>query len=204
MEIHSKDFTMTPCTVRYCNHGYTNSKRSTRKTMQPRKTPVRCGKTSSSVVVKFELVSGTPTPCLQIKTSGSHPYTFKARRRLFSQIDNNWGEDRTECETIALPTTDKSSTPESEGETEVQDTNTPNGDSKYKPICKAKVCASCKTKKTPLWRDAEDGTPYCNACGIRFKKYRVCCPMCSYIPRKDEKFGNICCQCGSTLYYNKT
>ncbi|XP_033029655.1 GATA-type zinc finger protein 1 isoform X2 [Lacerta agilis] len=31
-----------------------------------------------------------------------------------------------------------------------------------------KCCASCKTKKTPLWRDAEDGTPLCNACGIRY------------------------------------
>ncbi|RXM93766.1 GATA-type zinc finger protein 1 [Acipenser ruthenus] len=30
-----------------------------------------------------------------------------------------------------------------------------------------KCCASCNTKKTPLWRDAEDGTPLCNACGIR-------------------------------------
>ncbi|CAJ0943475.1 unnamed protein product, partial [Ranitomeya imitator] len=29
-----------------------------------------------------------------------------------------------------------------------------------------KQCASCKTQKTPLWRDAEDGTPLCNACGI--------------------------------------
>ncbi|CAI5796154.1 GATA-type zinc finger protein 1 [Podarcis lilfordi] len=31
-----------------------------------------------------------------------------------------------------------------------------------------KCCASCKTRKTPLWRDAEDGTPLCNACGIRY------------------------------------
>ncbi|XP_054319709.1 GATA-type zinc finger protein 1 isoform X1 [Pongo pygmaeus] len=25
-------------------------------------------------------------------------------------------------------------------------------------------CASCRTQRTPLWRDAEDGTPLCNAC----------------------------------------
>lgn len=31
-----------------------------------------------------------------------------------------------------------------------------------------KICASCCTTKTPLWRDAEDGTPLCNACGIRW------------------------------------
>ncbi|WAR22697.1 ZGLP1-like protein [Mya arenaria] len=32
-----------------------------------------------------------------------------------------------------------------------------------------KTCASCKTRRTPLWRDSEDGTPLCNACGIRTK-----------------------------------
>ncbi|XP_062617749.1 uncharacterized protein LOC134279369 [Saccostrea cucullata] len=30
-----------------------------------------------------------------------------------------------------------------------------------------KICASCGTHRTPLWRDADDGTPLCNACGIR-------------------------------------
>lgn len=33
-------------------------------------------------------------------------------------------------------------------------------------------CASCRTERTPLWRDAEDGTPLCNACGIRSSKGR--------------------------------
>ncbi len=69
---------------------------------------------------------------------------------------------------------------------------------------KTKTCASCKTKKTPLWRDAEDGTPYCNACGIRFKKYRFRCSSCSYIPRKDEREMNkCCCLCGSRLVHCK-
>ncbi|KAG3280353.1 ferredoxin-2, mitochondrial, transcript variant X2 [Ictidomys tridecemlineatus] len=30
-----------------------------------------------------------------------------------------------------------------------------------------RCCASCRTQRTPLWRDAEDGTPLCNACGTR-------------------------------------
>lgn len=66
-----------------------------------------------------------------------------------------------------------------------------------------KTCASCKTKKTPLWRDSEDGTPYCNACGIRYKKYRIRCSICLYIPRKDEKIisGNSCWICGSRLVH---
>ena len=38
------------------------------------------------------------------------------------------------------------------------------------PIQVEKECASCGTFKTPLWRDAEDGTHLCNACGIRYKK----------------------------------
>ena len=66
---------------------------------------------------------------------------------------------------------------------------------------KVKTCASCKTKKTPLWRDSDDGTPYCNACGIRFKKYHVRCSVCFYIPRKDEKVNNSCCLCGSRLIH---
>ncbi|XP_042341706.1 GATA-type zinc finger protein 1 isoform X2 [Plectropomus leopardus] len=37
-------------------------------------------------------------------------------------------------------------------------------------VSKGKVCASCCTKKTPMWRDAEDGTPLCNACGISLQK----------------------------------
>lgn len=68
---------------------------------------------------------------------------------------------------------------------------------------KVKTCASCKTRKTPLWRDSEDGTPYCNACGIRYKKYRIRCPMCSYIPHKDENINNICCICGASLVHCK-
>lgn len=66
---------------------------------------------------------------------------------------------------------------------------------------KAKMCASCSTRKTPLWRDSDDGTPYCNACGIRFKKYRVRCSVCLYIPRKDEKTNNCCYLCGSRLVH---
>lgn len=75
---------------------------------------------------------------------------------------------------------------------------------KIKPIHKSKTCASCKTKKTPLWRDSEDGISYCNACGIRFKKYRVRCSNCQYIPRKDEReMSKQCCHCGAQLMHCK-
>lgn len=65
------------------------------------------------------------------------------------------------------------------------------------PIHVEKECASCGTSKTPLWRDAEDGTHLCNACGIRWKKYRVRCVRCWYIPKKEEKMMKTCPSCDS-------
>ncbi|KAL1431548.1 hypothetical protein MTO96_014067 [Rhipicephalus appendiculatus] len=64
-----------------------------------------------------------------------------------------------------------------------------------------KQCASCATKLTPLWRDAEDGTPLCNACGIRYKKYKVRCTRCWHIPRKNDNNGGDCKECGGTLRF---
>ncbi|XP_074521524.1 GATA-type zinc finger protein 1 [Halichoeres trimaculatus] len=64
---------------------------------------------------------------------------------------------------------------------------------------KGKVCASCCTRKTPMWRDAEDGTPLCNACGIRFKKYRVRCVSCWHIPKKESNSNSCCLKCGNSL-----
>nr|XP_046267507.1 GATA-type zinc finger protein 1 isoform X2 [Scatophagus argus] len=61
----------------------------------------------------------------------------------------------------------------------------------------SKVCASCCTRKTPMWRDAEDGTPLCNACGIRYKKYRVRCVNCWHIPRKEGNSNSSCLKCGN-------
>ncbi|XP_047435496.1 GATA-type zinc finger protein 1 [Mugil cephalus] len=63
-------------------------------------------------------------------------------------------------------------------------------------VLKDKVCASCSTRKTPMWRDAEDGTPLCNACGIRYKKYRVRCVNCWHIPRKEDNSNSCCLKCG--------
>ncbi|KAG8197006.1 hypothetical protein JTE90_004279 [Oedothorax gibbosus] len=68
------------------------------------------------------------------------------------------------------------------------------------PITEEKHCASCSVKKTPLWRDAEDGTPLCNACGIRYKKYKLRCGTCWHIPKKDE-FRPTCQYCGSFYEY---
>ncbi|XP_072259155.1 GATA-type zinc finger protein 1 [Pyxicephalus adspersus] len=64
---------------------------------------------------------------------------------------------------------------------------------------RTKRCASCKTQKTPLWRDAEDGTPLCNACGIRYKKYGMRCGECWNIPKKDGKSCSRYCGCGGVF-----
>ncbi|KAL1415001.1 hypothetical protein MTO96_007004 [Rhipicephalus appendiculatus] len=64
-----------------------------------------------------------------------------------------------------------------------------------------KQCASCATKLTPLWRDAEDGTPLCNACGIRYKKYKVRCTRCWHVPMRNDNTRSGCKECGGTLCF---
>ena len=67
-----------------------------------------------------------------------------------------------------------------------------------------KTCLSCHTTKTPLWRDSEDGTPYCNACGIRYRKYRIRCSACLSVPHKDELVSStICNLCGNQFISTK-
>lgn len=68
-------------------------------------------------------------------------------------------------------------------------------------VCPGKQCASCSTRLTPLWRDAEDGTPLCNACGIRYKKYKVRCSRCWHIPGKNENTRQRCNECGEALRF---
>ncbi|XP_070323281.1 GATA-type zinc finger protein 1-like [Odocoileus virginianus] len=60
-------------------------------------------------------------------------------------------------------------------------------------------CASCRTERTPLWRDAEDGTPLCNTCGIRYKKYGTRCSSCWLVPRKNVQPKKLCGRCGVSL-----
>lgn len=61
---------------------------------------------------------------------------------------------------------------------------------------KKKVCSSCGTRKTPYWRDGwESGIMLCNACGIRYQKYKKYCSECCTIARKDEKGKLHCPDC---------
>lgn len=65
---------------------------------------------------------------------------------------------------------------------------------------KRKRCESCKTRKTPYWRDGwESGILLCNACGIRFHKYRKFCESCHCIAKKDELGRLQCPKCFDKL-----
>lgn len=57
-------------------------------------------------------------------------------------------------------------------------------------------CASCQTTKTPYWRDAwHSGVLLCNACGLRFAKFKRRCINCHYVPRKEDKSNRQCPLC---------
>ena len=59
-----------------------------------------------------------------------------------------------------------------------------------------KKCASCSARKTPYWREGWDqGVLLCNACGIRFHKYRKYCLNCYCIAKKDESGRLHCPKC---------
>lgn len=59
-----------------------------------------------------------------------------------------------------------------------------------------KSCSSCGTKKTPYWREGwEPSVVLCNACGIRYQKYKKYCTRCVAIARKDDKGRLHCPEC---------
>lgn len=60
-----------------------------------------------------------------------------------------------------------------------------------------RMCISCGATKTPYWREAWSSTVLlCNACGLRFSKFRRRCLDCSYVPRKEDKGSKACTKCG--------
>lgn len=49
-------------------------------------------------------------------------------------------------------------------------------------------CVSCKGRKSPCWRPSwsSEAGQLCNSCGLRFRKTRIRCVDCLYIPAKIE------------------
>ncbi|KAJ2471043.1 DNA-binding transcription repressor [Coemansia sp. RSA 2322] len=65
-------------------------------------------------------------------------------------------------------------------------------------------CASCGASSTPCWRPGLiDSMTLCNLCGLRYKKGRVYCAACSYVPTKTEIAtggASICRRCSSAIH----
>lgn len=60
-----------------------------------------------------------------------------------------------------------------------------------------RCCISCGATKTPYWREAwSTAVLLCNACGLRYSKFRRRCLDCCYVPRKEDKGSRICTKCG--------
>ncbi|KAK9709763.1 DNA-binding transcription repressor [Basidiobolus ranarum] len=58
-----------------------------------------------------------------------------------------------------------------------------------------KCCASCGVKHTPCWRPGwSDQVPLCNSCGLRYRKTKVYCKHCLYIPLRSELSNNAECR----------
>lgn len=65
---------------------------------------------------------------------------------------------------------------------------------------RGKRCASCATKKTPYWREGWSPCAFlCNACGIRYRKYKKYCLTCKQVARKDDMGSLKCPNCRKTL-----
>ncbi|KAJ2036304.1 DNA-binding transcription repressor, partial [Coemansia sp. S16] len=65
-------------------------------------------------------------------------------------------------------------------------------------------CASCGASSTPCWRPGLiDSMTLCNLCGLRYKKGKVYCAKCSYVPTKTEIAtggASICRRCSSSIH----
>ncbi|KAJ2441474.1 DNA-binding transcription repressor [Coemansia sp. RSA 2424] len=67
-----------------------------------------------------------------------------------------------------------------------------------------RCCASCGASSTPCWRPGLiDSMTLCNLCGLRYKKGKVYCASCSYVPTKTEIAtggASICRRCSSSIH----
>ncbi|KAJ2340867.1 DNA-binding transcription repressor, partial [Coemansia sp. RSA 2618] len=67
-----------------------------------------------------------------------------------------------------------------------------------------RCCASCGASSTPCWRPGLiDRMTLCNLCGLRYKKGKVYCAGCSYVPTKTEIAtggASVCKRCTSPIH----
>ncbi|KAJ2786828.1 DNA-binding transcription repressor [Coemansia interrupta] len=76
-------------------------------------------------------------------------------------------------------------------------------DSSYAGASSRRCCASCGASSTPCWRPGLiDSMTLCNQCGLRYKKGKVYCAKCSYVPTKTEIAtggATVCKRCHSHI-----
>ncbi|KAK9712269.1 DNA-binding transcription repressor [Basidiobolus ranarum] len=65
-----------------------------------------------------------------------------------------------------------------------------------------KCCASCAVKHTPCWRPGwSEHIPLCNSCGLRYRKTKIYCHNCLYIPLRTElNSSSECRKCFQKLH----
>ena len=67
-----------------------------------------------------------------------------------------------------------------------------------KPKYKQKRCISCRKRQTPRWHfihTKNENLLFCNACAMRFKKYKSVCSNCYHAYKKDELNDPSCPRC---------
>lgn len=74
-----------------------------------------------------------------------------------------------------------------------------------------KVCASCTTNATPIWREVKEqwGEGWedillCNACGLQWRMCSLRCDKCNYVPRASEKRAKKCTRCKAGVWYRRS
>ncbi|ELA46465.1 hypothetical protein VCUG_02060 [Vavraia culicis subsp. floridensis] len=78
--------------------------------------------------------------------------------------------------------------------------STPPPRSPKKKLLDDKTCYSCKRKDTPYWREGwRPSVILCNACGLRYSKYRRVCTLCNKVGVKANFEKVSCPKCKSTL-----
>lgn len=73
----------------------------------------------------------------------------------------------------------------------------------YGVIHGRRTCGACGATSSPCWRHGLiENMTLCNQCGLRFKKGKVYCPNCCYVPTKTEIAtggARLCVRCNANM-----
>jgi len=137
-------------------------------------------------------------PALTVSVAGQTQHLPKATRDYGFECA---ARERTKHpEATVLPFSNYATSTEPDNDEEEYNRRDRSNSSKPRRIAHApnpKNCISCGATKTPYWREAwSSSVLLCNACGLRYSKFRRRCLDCSYVPRKEDKGSKSCTKCG--------